>query len=260
MKTARRQELRTNELSQQIDQISDYVKQNAAMLTIIVAAAAILTAGGFWFVKSRQSRVMDGWAMLNDAEVLKDPRNAVEQFRGLAEENRSKALSLAAWLRIGEVAMSKVANPDAGAAADASWAETATNAYTRILDVYPNDITAVGLARISLGVLAENKNEMDKARQFYQSVLDDSRLAGSAYAVQAKYRLDNLAQWSEPVVFAPAPIPTTAPDALSMPPSAITLPLLPTSAPTAGQGGGVPIALPPVVPPVVPPVTTQPQG
>ncbi|HKQ49159.1 MAG TPA: hypothetical protein VJZ71_13895 [Phycisphaerae bacterium] len=259
MKTARRQELRTNELSQQIDQIGDYVKQNAAMLTIIVAAAAILTAGGFWFVKGRQSRVMDGWAMLNDAEILKDMRGAVEQYRTLAEENRTSALTLAAWLRIGELAMSKVANPDvAAAAADPNWSETAANAYTRILEDFPNDVSAVGLARISLGVLAENKKDFDNARKSYQAILDDSRLADSPYAVQAKYRLDGLARWSQPVVFAPAPIVTTAPDPLMTPPSVMTLPLLPTTAPTSGPAvGGVPITPLPSNPPVA---TTQPAG
>jgi hypothetical protein len=264
MKTARRQELRTNELSQQIDQISDYVKQNAAMLTIIVTAAAILTAGGFWYVKSRQSRIMDGWAMLNDAEVLKDMRGAVDQFRTLAEENRSRALTLAAWLRIGEVSMSKVANPDPGAAADANWSETATNAYTRILEEFPDDISAVGLARVSLGVLAENKNEVDKARQQYQSVLDDSRLKESPFAGQARYRLDGLARWSTPIVFAPAPpVTTSAPDLIMTPPSAVTLPLLPTTAPAIGPAGGVPIAPIPIEDPTRrtnPPATTQPKG
>lgn len=260
MKTARRQELRTNELSQQLDQITGYVKQNAAMLTIIVAAVAILTAGGFWYIKGRQSRVMDGWAMLNDAEVLKDMRGAVEQFRTLAEENRSPALTLAAWLRIGEVAMAKVANPDnaAAAATDPNWSETATHAYTRVLEDFPNDVSAVGLARISLGVLAENKNEIDQARKSYQSILDDSRLAGSAYALQAKYRLDGLARWSQPIVFAPAPVTVPMPDPLMTPPSAVTLPLLPTTAPTSGPAvGGVPIAPLPTNPPVA---TTQPAG
>ena len=257
MKTARRQELRTNELSQQIDQISDYVKQNAAMLTIIVAAAAILTAGGFWYVKGRQNRVMDGWAMLNDAEVLKDTRGAVDKFRDLADENRASALTLAAWLRIGELAMSRVANPDSAAAStDPNWAETAASAYTRVLEDFPNDVSAVGLARISLGVLAENKNDFDNARKSYKAILDDSRLADSAYAVQAKYRLAGLDRWSQPVAFAPAPIVTTAPDPLMTPPSAVTLPLLPTSAPTAGPSGGVPIV--PVLP--TPAATTQPQG
>jgi hypothetical protein len=195
MKTARRQELRTNELSQQLDQISVYVKQNVAMLTIVIAVAAIVTAGGFWFVKSKQNQVMDGWAMLNDSEVLKDMSSAVGQFRTLAEEHRSPALTLAAWLRIGEIAMAKVANPETSTAIGSSgpnWSETALNAFSRVENDYPNDVSALGQAYISLGVLAENKSDNEKARQYYQKVVNDARFAGTPFVVQAKFRLEGL--------------------------------------------------------------------
>lgn len=246
MKTARRQELRTNELAQQIDHISDYVKQNIAMLAIIIVAAAAVTAGGFWYVKNRQNQVMSGWAMLNDPEVLKDTSSAVTQFRTLAEENHSRALSLAAWLRIGEIAMSRLSNPEASAssqpAADANWSETATSAYQRVIDGYSEDVAAVGEATIALGVLAEDKSDMDSARKHYQRIIDDPRFAQTPFALQAKYRLDGLARWSKPIVFAPAPITVPTIDPLLSPTNVMNLPLLPTSAPSSTPGGGVPAA------------------
>lgn len=256
MKTARRQELRTNDLSQQIDQFSAYVKQNAAVLTIIVCAAAILTAGGFWFVKNRHQQVMNGWALLSDNDVLKDPTGAIGQFRALAEEKRSPELTLAAWLRIGEIAMSQLASPESSAAGSAGkqqWSESAANAYNRVLTDYPNDITAVGQALIALGVLAEDQSNMEKARQYYQRVLDDSRFAETPFLAQAKYRLHGLANWSQPVVFAPAPVTVPVPDPLLTPTSAPTMPIVPVI-----PGGPAAVSTP--APTTTKPVNVMPKG
>jgi hypothetical protein len=258
MKTARRQELRTNELSQQLDQISVYVKQNVAMLTVVIAVAAIVTAGGFWYVKNKQNQVMDGWAMLNDSEVLKDMSSAVGQFRTLAEEHRSPALTLAARLRIGEIAMAKVANPEsstATASSDPNWSETALDAFSRVVSDYPNDVGALGQSYISLGVLAENKSDNEKARQFYQKIVDDARFAGTPFVVQAKFRLEGLPKWSMPVVFAPAPVTVPSPEII---PPTLSSPLMPTTRPTSAPAGGIQIV--PTLPAPPKPAATQPKG
>ena len=49
MRTGRRQELKQNELSQQIEGITEYMKRNAAAMTVIVVVAAVAVGGGFLY-------------------------------------------------------------------------------------------------------------------------------------------------------------------------------------------------------------------
>ena len=61
MKTTRRQELRTNDLSQQLAQIKDYVSTNMTAMTAVVVGAAVLTIGVYWFVAGRRATLMQAW-------------------------------------------------------------------------------------------------------------------------------------------------------------------------------------------------------
>ncbi len=95
---------------------------------------------------------------------------------------------------------------------------------------------------------------MEKARQYYQKILDDPRFADTPFKLQAKFRLDGLFRWSQPVVFPPAPVTVPAPDPFLLSTTAPTLPILPTSAPA----GGVQIV--PTLPSSPKPPASQPKG
>src|SRR5256885_7368303 len=99
MKAERRQELRTNELSQQIDQVGEYVKQNAAILTAIIIAVAAIVGGGFWYVRHQQSNLMNGWAILADRNATGEIGQRIDAFRDVANENLDPELTVQAWLR-----------------------------------------------------------------------------------------------------------------------------------------------------------------
>ena len=108
MKTERRHELQTNELSQQIDQLGDYIRKNANRLIAIGSVVIVLVVAVAWYVKSKQARVMDGWATLSDATLASDPAAAIDRYRNVASESGNTDLTIAAWLRIGETAMSQL--------------------------------------------------------------------------------------------------------------------------------------------------------
>ncbi|MBN2561482.1 MAG: hypothetical protein JXQ75_11190 [Phycisphaerae bacterium] len=211
MKTERRQELRTNELSQQIEQIGDYVKENALVLTAVVVVAAIAVGGGFWYVNQQKKHLQDGWATLSKTAALADSGASVGVFESVALEDLSPGLTAEALLKVGDAAMASLMKPvgsdadsaDVGPSDTTDWAAKAEGAYGEVVSRFPDNLTALGKAMILLGVVAEDRNDFEKARTRYKKVVDDKRFAPYPFLEQASYRLENLDSWATPVVFPP---------------------------------------------------------
>lgn len=215
MKTTRRQELRTNDLSQQIAQTGDYIKQHAVKLVALLIVVLGLAGGGYWTLHQRQVQEMDGWATLARSAVLAEIDTPIGVFESLAREARKPGLSAQAWLKVGDTAMArmwKARGPAADqleteSADNTDWPAKAEAAYKEVATRFPNDLTASGKAMVLLGVLAENQDDATKAGQWYSKITENELFAGTPFAEQATYRLANLAAWAEPVVF-PDPVPT----------------------------------------------------
>jgi tetratricopeptide (TPR) repeat protein len=227
MRAERRQELRTNELAQQLDQAGEYIKQNAPMLTAVVVIAAVIVGGVFWYLGRERSQLMAGWAALSQRNPPADAPPPVDVYKSVADDNLDPTLTVQAWLRVGESAlaeMMKSRNPGAPGPppANRNWAQTAEEAFNQVLNRSPKDAGAMGEALIGLGILAENKGDTEKARQYYRKVMDDSRFADSPLKQQASFRIEHMKDWSASVVF-PAPPPPASQPATSAPTSSPTV-------------------------------------
>ena len=286
MKTDRRQELRTNELSQQLEQVSLYVKKNVALLTTIIVAAAVIVGGFFWYVHHREQKRLAAWASLNKAaEGVEAGSSPFSVFESVIQQDLSPGLTSEALLRMGQTAMDKYTEPAAPAADPttgvpagnpAEWAAKAKEAYTQIVTRYPDDVTASGSAMIALGVLCEDRKELDQARRWYKKITEDTRFASTSFTFQAAYRLAHLDRWASPVNFppplhtvpeppssmgstltpemtrilstldpaSPRPGPPTGPPSPISPPS----PIGPGAPPTGPSGAAPPAAVPPKLP------------
>ncbi len=218
MKTERRQELRTNELSEQIEQIGDYVRKNSIALTAIVLAAAVVFGGYFWYRSHQRAKVDAGWATLS--RLSREPTDAVviSQIEAVANEDLSPSLTTEALLLIGETAMRKM-TPTTGAAAIspedvAAWSARAKTAFEGIIRRFPGETIAVGTAMVQLGVLHENQSDMTAAREVYEKLRGDERFQHTPYKELAELRLARLDQLASPVVFPPAlmTVPEPPPD------------------------------------------------
>ncbi|GMU35689.1 MAG: hypothetical protein HS101_18865 [Planctomycetia bacterium] len=213
MKTERRRELHTNELAQQIDQVSDYVRKNAIHLLLGGGIALVVVLGGYWFIAGQRAKVMDGWASLSDSTLAADPSGAILRYKEVATTSSDAALVLAAWSRIGEVAMGQIVANDKATASTTDWQKTAEEAYTKVAALAgPADAVARGQAEIVLGVLAENKGDFAAARAHYQKVAEADAYKNTPLPQQAKFRLAGLDEWSKPVSFPPAALTVAAPD------------------------------------------------
>ncbi len=227
MRTGRRQELRQNELSQQIEGITEYMKRNATAMTVIVVVAAVAVGGGFLYKNSQTNRRMEAWAAISMPGEDTTPAGRVSRAESIADERLSPGLTNAALLDVGRIAMQQLMSPPPAAAADAEsgesdkqqtdWVEKARTAYTQIANQPNADVTALGQAYIALGILAENEGEMEKAADWYKKIVDSDKFAATPFQTQAQYRLDNLSEWKQPVVFAPAPEPAVPPVPLADP-------------------------------------------
>lgn len=267
MKTERRQELKSNELVQQIDHVSDYVKQNANHLLIGGGIALVVVLAGYWFVSSQRAKIMDGWSTLSDSALAADPSGAILRYKEVANSAGDNSLAMAAWSRVGEVAMGQLVADDKTAASSTDWQKAAVEAYEKVLSLAgPADVAARGQAIIVLGVLAENTGDLAKAREQYKKVAEDAAFKNTPLPAQAKFRLAGLDNWSKPISFPPAAVTVPAPEPTAASPAQPTAPdgqnliMSQTFSTKTGKAVDTPAATPATpassTPPPVP--TTQP--
>ncbi len=227
MKAERRQELKTNQLSEQIVQVKTFIKDHRVPLSAFILAAIVLVAGSVWYTNNRENLVADGWREYaaaaappaDDADAL-GIGEKIDRLTELAERNIQPALTLAAWMTIGEAARNQFVSPptddaEAGVAEERDWLDISQRAYEHVVHDFPDHVSTVGAAMIALGALAEDASDIDKSKEWYQKVIDDARFADTALVDQAKYRLDGVETWSEPVAFAPPLVGPPTPEAAS---------------------------------------------
>lgn len=240
MKTIDRKDLRTNELSQQLDNLTIYAKNNASRIAIWVGGAIVLAVIVFAFMNHRSSRVEEAWMKLGASDKT-EPADQIKDAREVAEANINPGLTTQAWLRVGVLSLMQLGPNAPAATTKLDWAKTAEEAFTQALSSAGNNITARGQALMSLGVLAENRGDAG-ASKFYKQVVDDSRFDGTPFKAEAEFRLKGVDEWLKPVVIAPAPPPPAAPQPEVLGP---VLPdMIPVDSPTP-QPGGVVIEAPP---------------
>lgn len=240
MKTIDRKDLKTNELSQQLDHISVYAKDNAMRIAMWVGGAIVLAVIVFAFMNNRSAKVEDAWAKLGATQKT-EPADQIKEAREVAEAEINASLTTQAWLRVGVIAMAQLSPMAAPATTTLDWAKTAEEAFTKALNVASNDTTARGQALMGLGVLAENRGDA-KASSFYKQITDDRRFDGTPFKAEAEFRLKGVDAWLQPVVIAPAPPPVPEPQPEILGP---VLPdMIPVDSPDSPPGGVV-IEVPP---------------
>jgi len=247
MKTARRHELHTNELSHQIDELAAYFQKHGWPIVGAIVAIVVVVVAGYMYTSSKRSDAQRAWAELlrPQAIVGATPAEQISYFRGLADKNFDSMLSAMALFQAGNVALGEATSPKVSETQRSDWFKQAEQAYQQIVQNYPQHVIPVSNARLSLGLVAEGRNDAAAAKSIYQQMIDDAALKDYPAQIQARYRIKNLAGWAAPVVFPPPP-PSTAPTTSTAPASVTPEVPLKTITPPA------------MIP--TPPATTQPAG
>lgn len=210
MRSDRRHELQQNELSAQIDKVSESIKQNATLLTTIIVGAVVIIGGGIWFVNQRASAQNSAWSRLQPNPDEKDPTILIAQYEAVAKDNISPEITRSAYLRIGDTAMMELSsNRDPSEAPNPERREVmrtkARAAFEKIVANPGKDLTALGRALMGLGILAEDEGNFDKAREYYEKAKSQSNLEEMPFAKEAGYRLAHMSEWNTMIEF-PDPV------------------------------------------------------
>ncbi|MCK6456917.1 MAG: hypothetical protein L6Q92_10370 [Phycisphaerae bacterium] len=218
MKTARRQELRTNDLATQIEEIVLFSRRHGREIAGAIIAAAVILVGGYLYVSGKRAELRKGWAELYDVRSqtgLPVP-DQVSYFRKIYDRKLEPMLSAMSLIRIGEICLRESIVPRNAPAQRDDWNRQAEQAFQQVLNEFPDLAMPVGIAKLSLGLIAENRGDLQAARDAFRFILDNERFAALPVRSQAEYRLNHLDEWSAAIEF-PPPLPTTAPFSTTQP-------------------------------------------
>lgn len=251
MKKARRQELRSNELSIYLQQVYDAASRNANyVIGGVVVVAAILIIG-FVLQSNKRAARQTAW---NDYYAVREkssrysadqpdqkPDAIITEVRRLADKHKSDSELGPRFMEL-EVDIAyrqaMITSPTAEREKRLALLKEARSAATQLLDRYAAQPEVAHRARMTLAAVEESlflmgDGSLETVRKLYQSVLDASP---NPFASEAKKQLDSLAKRTEKlelVATRPAEPPASQATGATQPapPSLLNPPPPPPSAP-----------------------------
>jgi len=234
MKAEHRHELKTNELAEWLNNLPQWLRKNRNTIIYIAVAAVAIGAYSFWFYHSKNTaaakehieftkiirqlpqnkrQILQGhsqgvdisYMLIQTADNLQSTasncKNSLVAASALIK--RAEALRMELHYRVGTVS-----REDATAQINRAKA-----AYSEAVKKAESNPSLAAIATFGLGLCEEEIGNLDEARQIYRSLATNGDLEYTTASVQAKQRLDSMAQQQHKVVFkapakpaAPAPL------------------------------------------------------
>jgi len=207
MKTARRHELHTNELSQQIEEMLSYAQQHGWRILTAVVAVVVVVGGIYAFVSSRRNAVSNAWAEYVRGPAGSSPIEQISFYKDLAAQEVEPMLTAASLFRAGQLALGESSKPTNSETQRSDYAKQADDFYKQVCDRFPELIVPASNARLALGIVLENRGDYGGARGIYEKLANDGRLKEYPAGLQALYRMKNLTGWEPAITFPPPPPP-----------------------------------------------------
>jgi len=232
MKADERHKMKTNELAESLNSIRDYFRHHSSRILTGIIVLLVLVFISLWFQNARVTARLERIDRLQSL-ILKansnqfravqqsaDPEGAIasETFDNkvaaaslaeLAQEESGTPLALAALMQQAEASKSALyfANYSLDRNEKKQLADRLEKTYQRIINDHPQNKLAVGWAKLSQALLAEELQAWDQARKIYTELANDTegKLAGTIFPLQARRRLDIFDDIDQGIVFAPAP-------------------------------------------------------
>lgn len=248
MKTARRHELHTNELSQQIDEMLSYTQQHGWRILTAIVAVVVVVVAIYAFVTSRRGAVENGWAAYMKGPAGSTTAEQIAFYKDLADQDIEPMLTAASLFRAGQAALGESIKPTNGDSQRSDLLTQADGFYSQVTSRYSNLIVPASNARLAIGVVFENRGDFAKAKDVYEKLTSDAKLKTYPAGIQAVYRLKNLTAWEPTITFPPPPPPPA-----SAPASAPAVTAAPTTQPVgAAPAEPKPLFIKPATQPVSP--------
>ena len=220
MKTTRRQDLKSNELAQFLEDAREFFRTYGNYVVGAVAVVALVLLGYVYMARSAAQALADATQQMRSLpfDTDQEVRDSVAKLRQLAAENEDEGFAIDALRRRAGMAMNR-----AHAAADGTpsreFLDMARAAFEEMLQRHPDRALDVGAALIGLATIEEDLFILDDdlahkeaARRFLEQVRDDQDLNGTPFQTIALERLNALDETFVQVVMVEKPVvPAAAP-------------------------------------------------
>ncbi len=229
MKAKRRKDLRANELIQTVQEAWAAVRKYGSYIAAAAIAVVLVIGLGWYWRHGKAQQLEQGWSQLAAARSgPTGPEERIERLRAMVAEYEDGSLAVAARQTLGDMLMGEAIG--GAGMLDAGRQEEllgqAEKLYLQIVANPGQQWVALGAALTGLAKMAEQRGDLDQARQWYQAIIEDGKLAVTPYHRVAETGLAYLADLAEPVEFVAAkastqpaaspPVPSTMP-ALTVP-------------------------------------------
>jgi len=219
MRAEERHRLKTNELAQKLSELPVYLRKHSKLISIAAAVLVVLcVVGGFWWnsrtqAYHRRNEQLQGiFPQINQIQIMaanaaQDPGSddksvasgeyntlgLLGTLNSLSSEAKGTSLGMAALMQQADLKRSELyyINRRLSAQEREKICRDAENLYNQILNRYGKYPLAVGMAKMGLALLAEDRGDWTKAKITYEEILaqKDDKLAGTMFPFQAKRRL-----------------------------------------------------------------------
>jgi hypothetical protein len=202
MKAERRHELKENDLLQALNNARKYLDERGRPLGIALIVAVIVLGAVTFSMRSRAAAVEDVWrrrAQLS-FEGVEVGRESLDALARMTDSVSDKRFILSSLMEQGQQALrlsSKVLAPP-----DPDLNERAGAAFRQLLERFPNNPLAVGVARLGLATVQENEFAIDGdfshktlADEQLGRIIDDPAMAAMPFmrlAMDRRERLDEI--------------------------------------------------------------------
>ena len=228
MKAERRHELKENDLVHGLYSFKEWLETNGRSIGIILVAVAIALLAWTFFDRNRNqasARLWDERSALAANLAADDPaevQQALDKLLQLTRETDNDTFALPTLIDQVRASLAQASlgdNPP-----QAEFNELARSGCQELLKRFPINPLAVGVARTGLATVEANAFVLDgdpahkeQARTYLNSVLEDARLAGMPFQLEAADRLNELDETFTQVTFAPPLPPDQQPQAGQLP-------------------------------------------
>ena len=254
MKAEERHRLKHNALADALGDMPSFIKEQGPRVGVIILVFVILISGwsiGKGLLQSKERERFDELVSVigltrsyqlaaaqasqsgelpETDEISQNALSLSGQLDGLADVD--KGVRRMALLEKAKVLRSQLAftTQQTEAQQDEAILSDLKGIYQQLADENPDSPMIQGLAQMGLGVIAEDRGEMEQARLIYEQVVGQAeKYEGTLYPLQARVRLSQMEQWSAPISFGQAtePVEVEEPAVDSIPQDALVREILP---------------------------------
>ena len=220
MRTQRRHELRTNDLSAFLQDANDWAKNHSTQIGTVVVVAAVALVGYVLVQRSKVSSADAAWQTLKGLSFT--PAEADGSFatiEGLIAHPPDRDFKMSALLRKAREAIRLTLGQEDGFHPE--YLDEAKNAYRELLEGYPQRPAVTATALLGLATLEESSfatdadlRHRDAAEEYLNRLVNEPQFKGTPVQTEAARRLQEYDEtfqviaMAEPEPLPPAPLDT----------------------------------------------------